>query len=38
MKPAKLDEADMKTLGEILDNFTVKGERYHKQGMTLTFQ
>jgi pyridoxine 4-dehydrogenase len=38
MKPAKLDEADMKKLEEILNNFTVKGERYHKHGMELTFQ
>jgi pyridoxine 4-dehydrogenase len=38
MKPAKLDEADMKKLEDILNNFTVKGERYHKHGMELTFQ
>jgi pyridoxine 4-dehydrogenase len=38
MKPANLDEADMKKLSEILDKFTVIGERYHKEGMALTSQ
>ena len=37
MKPARLDEADMKELAEILDKFPIVGDRYHKEAMALSW-
>lgn len=37
MKPAKLDESDMKELGQILKKFPIVGDRYQKEAMALTF-
>lgn len=37
MKPAQLEESDMKELAEILDKFPIVGERYHKELMALAW-
>lgn len=37
MKPAKLDESDMKELAEILDKFPIVGDRYHKEANALSW-
>lgn len=37
MKPAKLDESDMKELAEILDKFPIIGGRYQKEVEALSW-
>lgn len=37
MKPAKLDESDMKELSEVLSKFPVIGDRYQKEAMKLSW-
>lgn len=37
MKPATLDESDMKELSEILAKFRIVGDRYQKEAMPLSF-
>ena len=37
MKPAQLEESDMKELSEILAKFPIVGDRYHKEAMALSW-